>query len=155
MSGERKSMWMWFSLGLLCLTILTTYLSIYYYTEAQKYQTLYNETLNELSKFSKYILVNILIDYGNGTAIWYNNTAVVGGSSLLEATKTVAEVEYTEYSFGVFVSAINNVAGNQTHAWLWYIWNSTKGDWDLGPTGADSWILRDGDIISWVYTKWA
>lgn len=152
MSEEKRSIWMWLSLGLLCLTIFTTYLAIYYYTEFQKYQTLYNEAL---SKFSKYILVNILINYGNGTASWYNNTAVAIGSNLLQATKIIAKVEYTEYSFGVFVTSINNVAGNKTHAWLWYIWNSTKRNWDLGPTGADGYILKNGDIISWIYTKWA
>ncbi|MBS7653894.1 MAG: hypothetical protein QXJ40_05815 [Candidatus Bathyarchaeia archaeon] len=155
MSGKSGSVWIWVSAGFLCLVIVAAYISVYYYMEAQKYRQLYDETLRELSKFSGYILVNIMIDYGNGSTVWHNNTAIARGASLFEATKTIAEVAYEKYPFGVFITAINNVAGNQTHAWLWYIWNSTKKGWDFGPTGAESFILREGDVASWVYTKWA
>jgi len=150
----KKSVWLWVSLALLCVLIVSSYISVYYYMESEKYRRLYEDTLKELEKYSKYMFVNILIDYGNGTQEWYNKTLVPRGSSLLDATRIIAEVDYDKYSWGVFVTAINGKSGDENHGWLWYIWNSTSLQWDFGPVGADAYTLQDGDTVSWVYSSW-
>jgi hypothetical protein len=149
----QKSGWMWISLVLLCGVVLASYCSVYYYQESLKYQQLYGDALKELRQFKTHMLVSILIDYRNGTKEWYNDTSVPIGTTLFNATREVAKVNYTIYSFGAFVNAINGKGGDPGHYWLWYNWNSTSNQWEMGMVGAGAFILHHGDIVSWVYEK--
>lgn len=147
--SEKRS-WMWVSLGLLCLLVVAVYFAIYYYNESTHYKSLYERTAADLSKLT--MQVNILIDYGNGTAAWYNGTVVPRETNVLMATRVVAEVEGTEYpGMGTFVTSINGVRNEGGKYWMWYIWSSDKGDWELGPLASDRYVLYEGDTIMWRY----
>jgi len=146
-----RSGWMWLSMGLLCAFILASSLAAYYYIEYTNYKNLYVETLIELQKYENSIFIDLLIDYGNGTMEWHNRTRVPIGSSLLNATQAIAEVEYTIGTYGVFVTKINGVGGESNAYWLWYFWNGTG--WEWGPVACDAYTLRNGEIISWLYTR--
>ena len=153
----KGGVWMWVSMALLCLLIITSYTTLHYYQESLTYKQLYRESLDilgqleeNLTKLRTHMLVNILIDYGNGTREWHNETMLPIGATLLNATMSVAEVEYDVYPFGVFITAINGVSGTQNQFWIWYIWNSTTQEWSWGPKGADSFILHHGDTVKWV-----
>jgi len=148
----KTSGWIWVSGALLCALIVSSYFGLYYSAEYTKYQQLYQDTLKELAKHT--IFVNMLIDYGNGTRLWYNNTRIPVGATLFNATKMIAEIEYEKYEWGIFITAINTVRGDQSHFWLWHIWDSAKKQWEPGPVGADAFILRDGDTVSWAYSTW-
>ena len=152
MAGERSG-WMWVSLALLCGLILASYGSMHYYNEYSKYQQLYEDTLGELKQFKTHMLASILIDYGNGTKEWHNDTVVPLEATLFNLTTEVANVNYTVYPFGVFVTAINDEGGDPGYFWLWYKWNSTSAQWDTYMVGADAFILHHGDVVSWVYTE--
>jgi len=147
-----KSVWMWVSVALLCSLIIAIYGTMYYYNEYLYWQQNYEKTLQDLEKFT--IFVNILIDYGNGTKDWYNNTRVPLGSTLLNATQEVAEVDYVVFSFGVLVTEINGKSGSQNSGWVWYIWNSTSTEWEMKMIGADAFVLHHEDIVKWLYIKW-
>ncbi|MEM0049016.1 MAG: DUF4430 domain-containing protein [Candidatus Bathyarchaeia archaeon] len=150
MSG--KSHWMWVSLGLLCLLIVAAYLAIYYYNESAYFKRLYEKASADLEKLT--MKVNILIDYGNGTQVWYNNTIVPREASVLTATKTVASVEGTVYpEMGTFVESINGVRNEGNRYWIWYIWNPEKKNWEWGPVASDKYILQENDTIMWRYEK--
>jgi len=99
------------------------------------------------------MLVNVLIDYGNGTLEWHNETQVPIGATLLNVTEKIAEINYTVYSFGVFVTSINGKEGESGYFWIWYVWNSTAGKWEPGAVAADAFTLHHGDTVSWVYEK--
>ena len=106
---------------------------------------------------SKIAKINILIDYGNGTCRWYNDTEVLSNSTLLEATMKIAKVEGEYMKFGFYVKSINGVeekliSSNEGYSWLWYYWNGKE--WVLGPTGCDSHIVINGDIYMWRYEHW-
>ena len=146
-------MWFWASLVLLCGLIASIYLSVYYYNESVRYQSLYREAIEKLHHLRTHMLINILIDYGNGTKIWYNETEVPIGSSLLDATGNVARVDYQLFQYGAFVTAINGRGGDPGYYWMWYFWNSTSRKWEMGPVAADAYILHHGDAVSWVYEK--
>lgn len=146
-------MWFWASLVLLCGLIASIYLSVYYYNESVRYQSLYREAIEKLHHLRTHMLINILIDYGNGTKIWYNETEVPIGSSLLDATRNVAKVDYQLFQYGAFVTAINGRGGDSGYYWMWYFWNSTSRKWEMGPVAADAYILHHGDTVSWVYEK--
>ncbi|MCD6088226.1 DUF4430 domain-containing protein [Candidatus Bathyarchaeota archaeon] len=146
-------MWFYASLILLCGLIASTYLSVYYYDESVRYQSLYREAVERLNHLKTHMFINVLIDYGNGTEIWYNETEVPIGSSLLDVTRKVAKVDYQLFQYGAFVTAINGRGGDPGYYWMWYFWNSTSGKWEMGPVAADAYILHHGDTVSWVYEK--
>lgn len=150
---SEKSVWMWVSLGLVCLLIVVSYFAVYYYNESLNYRSLYEKAAADLKKFT--MPVNILIDYGNGTKVWYNNTAVPRETNVLMATKIVARVEGTTFPGveGTFVTSINGVKNEGGRYWIWYIWNKSKKDWDWGPVASDKYILSESDTIMWRYEQ--
>ena len=138
---------------MLCGLILLGYVSIYYYNECTKYQKLYNQAVENLRQLKTHMLVDVLIDYGNGTQEWHNGTRVPIGATLFDVTKEIAEINYTTGQFGVFVTAINGRGGEPGYYWIWYIWNSTSAEWEIGLVAADAFTLHHGDMVSWVYEK--
>jgi len=149
----QKVGWMWASIGLLCISLLSVTLGAYYYTEYTRFVGLYNKAQDELRKYDRYIFVDMLVDYGNGTKDWSNRTLIVRGADLLNATRIVSEVEYTRGVYGAFVTRINGVGGDPNTYWLWYVWNSTSSSWDVGMVASDAYILNDGDVVAWIYTR--
>jgi hypothetical protein len=146
MLEKGKGEWAWVSVGLLCLVLGMSIITTYYYGEYMKYEDLYGKTLKDLEALT--MQVNILINYGNGTQEWHNNTRVPIGFSLLNATLTVAKVDYYYYPY---VKAINGVGGSKF--WLWYYWSETASNWESGSVASNEYILHNGDIVSWVYTQ--
>jgi len=138
---------------MLCGLILSAYVSIYYYNEYSRYKDLYSRAVEELKRLKTHMLVSVLIDYGNGTLEWHNETEVPIGSTLLNVTEKVADVNYTVYTFGVLVTSINGRGGDPNYYWIWYIWNATSSRWELGPVAADAFTLHHGDIVAWIYEK--
>ena len=146
-------MWFWVSLALLCGLIASGCISIYYYNESVKYQKLYNQAVKDLRHLKSHMLVNVLIDYGNGTQEWHNETRVPIGATLFDVTREIAKINYTKGQFGVLITAINGRGGKPGYYWLWYTWNSTSAEWEIGPVAADAFTLHHGDTVAWIYEK--
>jgi len=145
----EKSGWIWVSVGLLCGLIAASTIAAYYYGEYTKYQNFYTEVSQDLEALT--MQVSILVDYGNGSREWHNNTRVPIGISLLNATLMVARVNYTLGEWGAFVNAINNVGGEPSRYWIWYYWSQSASRWEMGPVASDAYILHHGNMLSWVY----
>jgi len=97
--------------------------------------------------------VEVMLDYGNGTVTW-DMVFLTGASNALKATQAAADtVNYTVYSYGVFVDAINGVWNNWTSMYWWslFFWNFTSGSWESSSVGADQLVLSEGDMIAWFY----
>ena len=119
----------------------------YYY----KYTVLeedYQKILVELEEFTA--LVDIMIDYNNGTVVWYNDTRIQIGASLLNATDIAFDIDVQSSNFGSFVTSVNGVNQDANHFWIWSIYED---EWSMGPVGADQFNLHDGDIVGWTYTS--
>ncbi|MEM0057782.1 MAG: PKD domain-containing protein [Candidatus Bathyarchaeia archaeon] len=105
-------------------------------------------------------MVDILLDYGNGTGVWYENVKLPGVPSVLKATKSIASVEYSLWGTDAFVDAINNVWNdyvNYVFFWMWWYWNHSAKRWELGSVACNKHLLSSGDIIAWYYedcTTW-
>jgi len=140
----------WIAAALLCTTIVAGAAAFYFMNESQRLKASYEETIDELQSYvDEYtIQVDILVDYGNETTTWYNDTRVALRGSLLNATSIVSSVEQSTSEWGVFVNAINGVGGGANKFWLW---NYYEDGWQPGMVGADQWILQNGDIVSWIY----
>jgi len=97
--------------------------------------------------------VNICINYGNGTVVWFNNVEIPLGFDLLNATKLVAIVNYTYWAAydSCFVDAINGVWNEHPYYWMWLTWNTDEQKWEYGPVGADKYPLSDGETVMWRY----
>ncbi len=99
------------------------------------------------------ITINIGIDYGNGTRIWFNSTEINFGDTLFNATLKIAKVNYTIYPFGIFINSINNVSNDPKSGmyWIWWYWDDEYKVWKLGPIGCDKYVLSDESIVIWIY----
>ena len=142
---------MWVAAALLCTTIGASYLAVNYLSRAQQLQTDYEALLEDVEDLT--MCVNIKIDYGGGTIEWYNNTRVPLDANLLTATQVVVSVEYSTSELGTFVDKIENVGGDLNTYWGWHYFDVDSGTWEFGPVGCDSWVLHNGDIVSWVYSS--
>ncbi len=142
--------WKWLTAIFLCTTIGVGGLSLYYYNQLEGVTRDYESLLIEIEELT--ILVDIQLDYGNDTIVWFNNTRLPVGASLFNATEKIAEIEFSETDFGVFILSINSVGGDSKF-WLWDYYDSNLGEWVFGPVGSDKWVLHDGDQVSWKYSS--
>ena len=129
------------------MTIITGSYSVFLRSQYIALKDENQKILKELHELTS--TVDIIIDYGNGTKTWFNDTRIIPGESLLNVTKDITDLEYTMSEFGAFVSSINGIEGTQDNFW---IWNYYEDGWKMGLTGADQKYLHEGDIVSWKYT---
>lgn len=96
---------------------------------------------------------DILLDFGNGTRLWYNHTQVQPGWNLYTATVDITHgnMQATWYpSFGEhFVNSIDGVTGTSKAYWLVYTYNSTA--WAEAKVGADELPVYNGSIYAWSF----
>lgn len=142
--------WPWVAAIALCWALVSTSLAVFYFAQSREYSALLREYEGVTMR------VNLLIDYGNGTKVWYNGTLVPLGCNLLNATRRVAKIEstYWEEFKAIFVDAINGVFNNATHNWFWDYWDPGQSKWVHGPVGADLYLLRPREVVRWYYTTW-
>lgn len=131
--------------------IIATSTSVNYYQLSQNQETIIKNLQAIISETS--LKVDIAINYGNGTIVWYNNTYFPIGFSLFNATQKLFKVKYTVYPFGIYINSINDVSEDPLARkyWIWYYWAANK--WEMGPVGSDQYILKNGDILKWELTK--
>jgi hypothetical protein len=141
------------SVALLALLILSSGIAVYFYLDSAEANRRYNSLLSELESIT--LEANLLIDYGNGTQIWHNKTLFPVGATLLNATlKVSCSVEYIGSDMGIFVTGIDGVGTKivkKGHYWLWWRFDKAQGEWVLGETATDRYILQRGDTLAWVY----
>lgn len=137
-----KNKWAIASIVILCLAITATLTAIYYY-----YQ--YSSLMEKLEK-SKAI-INLGIDYGNGTRVWFNGTR---GLTLYDAMREAGwSIDAESYgAMGLYVKAINGVeqSAEQSRYWSWWMW--TNLGWAAGGSACDKYILSNGETIIWYYS---
>jgi len=146
----RRGGRLWFplSLCLIALLILSLSLNLYYYAAYIGAEQRYARLLSESRRI---ISVDLLIEFSNGTRIWHNSTSVPIGWTLFNLTivTTGGRVEYQTAYGSAFITSISGVSGSGPFYWLWYSWNSTSGEWASGMSGADQYVLLDGDTLAW------
>lgn len=99
--------------------------------------------------------VNVLMNYGNGTKEWHNNTLVAAGSTVFNATVAIAEVDYSLWNEYMLIDAINGLQGTKDIGWIWWIWDPPTSEWKQVLEAANKHVLVEGDTIGWNYQSWA
>jgi len=108
---------------------------------------------------SKTVVVDVAVDYGNGTVVWHNGTVLPKGATALTALIAVARAEYRYGKYGAYVVAVDGVkekmlSKSEGYSWMWYYYDAGKKRWVLGPVAADKYKLVDGAVIMWKYAHW-
>ena len=142
-----RNKWSLAALVMLCWAILGSFTTGYYCYQYNNLKTRIQGT---------FIIMNIGIDYGNNTRVWFNDTQALSGMSLFEITTHVMNVTYSANpTLGVSIESINGVENAYPYWWMW--WKRDGTDWLFGEVGADSYIVTDGETILWYYediTTW-
>ncbi len=94
---------------------------------------------------------SMLIDFGNGTRRWTNNTAVQPGWNAYVATLVLLDGKvqatwYPQYQEH-FVESIDGVASGQSNSW--FVWTFSQGTWKVSQTGADDVLVHNGTVFAW------
>lgn len=134
--------------ALLCTTILAGAYALNLQYNCSRLENENQLLLDELEEYT--IQVNLMIDYGNGSKTWYNDTRIQAGANLLDLTIVNCDPVYEVYDFGAFVTSINGVASDDGHFWAWYQFEDNQ--WNMGTSGADQFVLHDGYTVGWIYT---
>lgn len=69
------------------------------------------------------------------------------GQNVFELLKAQRQVEYDEYDFGVFITSIDGIAGDDSHFWALYVNDA------LSQTGADQTQVNANDIVEFKYEE--
>lgn len=95
--------------------------------------------------------VHLLVDYGNGTRQWYNDTMVQPGWNgyVVSLVLLDGDLQATWYpQFGEhFVTGVNGVPGTSSESW--FVWEYSGGAWSLASSGADLIQTHNGTAIAW------
>lgn len=96
--------------------------------------------------------VDLYVDYGNGKTTSYEGIIIDTKSTVLSILKkkleqTGSTVTTKSYNFGAMVESINGITNNSEYFWSF----SVNGQ--PGSISADKYILKNGDVVEWKYTK--
>jgi hypothetical protein len=110
---------------------------------------------NNSTSDSNHIEVCTLINFGNSTTKWFNETQVPSGWNFYQLTVYIAsgDVNATWYSNYQehFITGIYGVLNRGQYYWgLWLYCNKDQA-WLYAQLGADSIHLSDGQIVAWYF----
>jgi hypothetical protein len=128
-------------------------------------QPIYQEASKQLSAlWQKYVTLkpastslyknDVLFDFGNGTRVWYNDTAIQPGwnfyvESVILTKGGLAAQWYPQYGEHL-VTGIQGVMNTQTK--YWFLWTySAASSWQPAQAGADQLIALNGSIYAWTF----
>lgn len=98
--------------------------------------------------------VHMMVDYGNGTRIWYNDTSVQPGWNGYIVTLVLlnGSVEADWYpGFGEhLVTAIGGVSDTQSMSWFVLTYNQTS-SWQAAQVGVDYLPINNGTVFAWAF----
>ncbi len=152
MTLQNKTLYGIMAVLVALIVIVSSFAGLYYfqYAQAQSQNQIYVSQLRQLNV--KYV-TNVVIDYGNNTRHWYNNTRIEPGWNLYTVTETVANgnVNATCCEFGShFVEGINGVQNTNTVYWWVWTYNKTA-SWKTAQVGADQITVQNDSIFAWTY----
>jgi len=131
-----ENKWFLVSLVVLCWAISTSFMAGYYYFQ---YTDFYAKVRGVI------ISANLGINYGNSSeVVWFNNTKINAGATLLDLTRLVASVNYTG-----MLNSINGVPNSYPKYWMWWTWSGFG--WSFGSFACDKYIVGENETLLWYY----
>jgi hypothetical protein len=136
-----ENKWILIALVVLCWALAASFMAGYY---CYQYSDLAAKTRGRT------FFANLGIKHDNGSAIvWFNGTKINAGSTLLDFTRLLVSVNYTESLSGASVSALDGVPNSYPKWWMWWSWSSYG--WNFGPIACDRYIIGENETVLWYY----
>ncbi|MGI0091782.1 MAG: hypothetical protein ACREBS_08735 [Nitrososphaerales archaeon] len=152
MEVQTKTLYGVIALLLAAVIIVSSFAGLYYY-QYSKEASANSVYVQELSKSGVRFASDIVIDYGNGTHTWYNETAVLPGSNLYTLTVLVTEgnVNATCCEYGShFVTGISGIQNTNAKSWFLWTYNSTA-SWQTAQSGPDEYSIFNESVFAWTF----
>jgi len=135
------------------IAVVNTTLPIYQQASVQLSQ-LWSEYLSLKPASSSLYSANILIDFGNGTARWYNGTQVQPGWNMYTESVVLSRGDlqaqwYPQYQEHL-ITGIDGFSNSQTKDWFLWTYNSTA-LWTPAQMGADDLPVYNGSVFAWTF----
>ena len=136
------------------IAVVNTTLPIYQQASAQLSQ-LWSEYLSLKPATSSLYSADILMDFGNGTARWYNGTQVQPGWNMYTETVVLTKGNLQAQWYPAplsehLITAIDGVSDTQTNDWFLWTHNATA-SWTFAQVGADDLPVYNGSVFAWTY----
>jgi hypothetical protein len=102
------------------------------------------------------LTVSVLIERGDGTKTWYNNTQVQAGWSMYITTVallngSVSATWYPQYGEHL-INGLAGVPNTTTRSWFLWTHNGTV-SWELAQLGSDLTPATNGSSFAWTYCQ--
>jgi hypothetical protein len=142
-----------FSLLASAIGVMNTTLPIYQQASTELSQ-LWGQYLSLKPASDLLFRADILVDFGNGTRTWYNNTQVQPGWNMYTETVVLSRgalqaTWYPQYQEHL-VTGIDGVSNSQTNVWFLWTYNETA-SWQSAQVGADQLPVYNGSVFAWTY----
>jgi hypothetical protein len=139
---------------LLAVLIVASSFATLYYFQYTKEVSANSTYVQELDRYGVRYISDILLNFGNGTQQWNNNTVVEPGWNLYVTTQVIVHGQlnatyYPEYGSHL-ITAIYNVANSNTESWFLWTYNSTA-SWQTAQYGPDDIIVTNNSVYAWTY----
>ncbi len=102
------------------------------------------------------VSVCTLINYGNATVKWYNETSVPANWNFYKLTSNLTGGRIEAQFYGLplnehFVTGINGVKNQSPFYWTLWIFCQKQNAWAVSPVGADLIHPGNGETLAWAY----
>jgi hypothetical protein len=118
------------------------------------YQELASVSLPQLSNVTLMLpTTHILVNFENGTAIWYNETVQPGWTlyiATLSATNGSLQATWYPQYGEHFVTGLLGVTSTDTQYWFLWVYSSND-TWQVAQVGADDLPAVNGSTYAWTY----
>jgi hypothetical protein len=148
-------------LGLIAVLLVVAQVGAYYYLHTSYGGTLSTSSAqcsssNGSSTGTNVVQTNTLINYGNGTVRWYNETNIPATWNFYQLTLHLANGNVEAQCYGPpynehYVTGINNVNDRSPFYWTVWIFCQNQNAWSTSPVGVDLIRLSDGQTLAWAY----
>jgi hypothetical protein len=139
---------------LIALVIISASVAAYFYYLYSQ-ESAKNATLaSDLRSANTHVVTNVVIDFGNGTKLWYNDTRVDPTWNLYIVTQVVTKgnLNATWYpAYGEhFITAIYGVGDTSSKSWFEWNWSSSAG-WQNPSVGPDLIPIANNSVFAWTF----
>lgn len=91
--------------------------------------------------------ITLIVDYNDGKIDRWDDFNLSDETTAFDATMKWCDVDYTDYGWGIFVKAINNVENKYPNYWFYGV------NGEIAPVGCSAYNLQHGDTVNWVYDE--
>lgn len=146
-----KNKWVLATMVVLCWAIATSLVSAYYYYQYSDLVARLEKAEREAQSEYTAVGINLGIDYGNGTRVWYNGTE---GLTLYDAMLEAGwKIDGESYGvMGMYIKAINGLEQSTSESKYWGWWSWTDYGWSHGGSACDKYVVSPGETILWYYS---